>query len=258
MPIHSSAIIDPGARIGGTATVGPYCIIGSEVEIGAGTRLLAHVYIDGPTWIGEENTFYPFSSIGVASQDLKYQGERAETRIGNRNQIRESVTIHRGTKGGGLITSLGDDNLVMAYAHVAHDCRIGNHTVLANAATLGGHVIVEDWARIGAFTGVHQYCRIGKHAMIGGYSVITRDVLPYSMTSEEREAKLYRANSVGLERRGYTAESINPINRAFRILRDPEVNTAKAVERLKAELAESAEVAEIIAFLESSERGFIK
>ena len=242
MSIHPSAIVHPDARVDDDAEIGPFCVVGAEVTIGARTRLKGHVFVEGPSWIGEDNLFYPFSSIGVASQDLKYQGERAETRIGNRNLIREFVTIHRGTQGGGLVTSVGDDNLLMAYTHVAHDCHIGSHCVLANATTLGGHVTVADYARIGAFSGVHQFCRIGAHSMIGGYSVITRDVAPYSTTSEEREAKLYRANSVGLERRGFSQEAINGLNKAFRFLRDPELNTAKAVEKMRAEISSSEEL----------------
>src|SRR5450432_3352636 len=162
MPIHPTAIVDPQARIAETAEIGPYCIIGAEVEIGARTRLMANLYLEGPTWIGEDNIFYPFSSVGVASQDLKYKGERAETRIGDRNKIREFVTIHRGTAGGGLVTTLGNDNLLMAYTHVAHDVRLGSNAVLANGVTLAGHVGIGDWAVIGAFTGVHQFCRIGR------------------------------------------------------------------------------------------------
>jgi UDP-N-acetylglucosamine acyltransferase len=258
MPIHPSAIIHPEARVHDSAEIGPFCVVGAEVSIGARTRLMGHVFVEGPTLIGGENLFYPYSSVGVASQDLKYKGERAETRIGNKNLIREFVTIHRGTEGGGLITSLGNDNLIMAYSHVAHDCHIGSFCVLANGTTLGGHVTVGDYARIGAFTGVHQFCRIGAHAMIGGYSVITRDVAPFSMTSEEREAKLYRANSAGLERRGFSTEAINNINKAFRFLRDPELNTARAIEKMRAEIPPGGELDELIRFLESSERGVIK
>ena len=162
MPIHPTAIIDPNARIADSADIGPYCVIGPEVEIAAGTRLMANIYLEGPTWIGQDNIFYPYSSIGVAPQDLKYKGERAETRIGDRNKIREFVTIQRGTEGGGLVTRIGDDNLLMAYVHVAHDVQIGNHTVLSNGVTFAGHVIVEDWAVIGAFSGVHQFCRVGR------------------------------------------------------------------------------------------------
>src|SRR5581483_4665711 len=182
MAIHPAAIVDPQAKISESAEIGPHCIVGADVEIGARTRLMAHVYVEGVTRIGADNIFFPYSTVGVASQDLKYRGERAETQIGDRNKVREFVTIHRGTEGGGLVTSIGDDNLLMAYVHVAHDVIIGNHTVLANGVTFAGHVTVEDWAVIGAFSGVHQFCRVGRHAMIGGYSVITQDVLPFSTT----------------------------------------------------------------------------
>jgi UDP-N-acetylglucosamine acyltransferase len=202
MPIHPTAIVDPAARVDPSADIGPYSILGPEVEIGARTRLMAHVYVEGPTWIGEDNLFFPYSTVGVASQDLKYRGERAETRIGRRNRIREFVTIHRGTGGGGALTSIGDDNLLMAYVHVAHDVHIGSRTILGNAVTFGGHVTVGDWAGIGAFSGVHQFCRIGRHCYIGGYSVVTQDVLPYSMTVSPREVKTFGANRTGLERRG--------------------------------------------------------
>src|SRR6266404_756006 len=154
MAIHPTAIVDSQARIAASAEVGPFCIIGADVEIGERTRLMAHVYVEGVASIGEDNLFYPYTTVGVAPQDLKYQGERSETRIGNRNKIREFVTIHRGTEGGGLVTRIGDDNLLMAYVHVAHDVQVGNNTVLSHGATLGGHVLVEDWAIVGAYTGV--------------------------------------------------------------------------------------------------------
>lgn len=258
MPIHPTAIVDPAARIHPEADVGPYCVIGADVEIGARTRLMGHLFIEGPTWIGEDNLFFPYSTVGVASQDLKYKGERTETRIGSRNRIREFVTIHRGTAGGGGVTSLGDDNLIMAYAHIAHDARIGSHCILGNAATLAGHVTIGDWATIEAFSGVHQFCRIGRHAFVGGYSVITRDVLPYSMTVTPRESKLYGANKVGLERRGFSAESIQALHKAFRLLRSESLNTSQALERIRQEVPATAEVAELAEFIRSSERGIIK
>src|SRR5579862_6147110 len=167
MPIHPTAIIHPGAQIAATADIGPYSIIGPDVKIGERTRTIAHVFLDGRLEIGEDNVFFPYSTVGVASQDLKYHGEPSETRIGSRNQIREFVTIHRGTEGGGMLTSIGDDNLLMAYVHVAHDTRVGSHIVISHAATLGGHVTVEDWAIVGASSGVHQFCRVGRHAFIG-------------------------------------------------------------------------------------------
>jgi len=258
MPVHPTAIVDPAARIHPDADVGPYCIIGPDVEIGARTRLMGHLFIEGPAWIGEDNIFFPYSTIGVASQDLKYRGERTETRIGSRNRIREFVTIHRGTAGGGGITCLGDDNLIMAYAHIAHDARIGSHCILGNAATLAGHVTIGDWAIIEAFSGVHQFCRIGRHAFVGGYSVITQDVLPYSMTVTPRESKLYGANKVGLERRGFPPESIQALHKAFRFLRSQSLNTSQAIEKIREEVPPTAEIAELIDFIRSSERGIIK
>ena len=258
MPVHASAIVDPRASIAETADIGPYCIVGSEVEIGAGTRLMAHVYLEGPAHIGEDNLFFPYSTVGVASQDLKYAGERAETRIGNRNKIREFVTIHRGTQGGGLETRIGDDNLLMAYVHVAHDVHVGNRVVMANAVTLGGHVVVGDWAVIGASTGVHQYCRIGRHAIIGGYSVVTQDVLPFSNTVSERAIKVYGANRIGLERRGFARETIEHLQTAMRLLTRAGLNTTQAVERIRAEIPACAEVDELLAFVADSPRGVIK
>jgi UDP-N-acetylglucosamine acyltransferase len=258
MPIHSTAIVHPTARIASTADIGPYCIIGEEVEIGAGTRLMANVYAEGPTWIGEENIFYPYTTVGVASQDLKYKGEPAETRIGARNRIREFVTIHRGTEGGGLVTRLGDDNLLMAYVHVAHDVQVGNNAVLANGVTLGGHVMVGDWAIVGAFTGVHQFCRIGRHAFIGGYSVVTQDVLPYSTSVSEREIHVFGANRTGLERRGFGSERVEALHKAFRLLSRAGLNTSQAVERIRAEIETTPELDELLAFIAASQRGFVK
>jgi len=258
MPVHSTAVISPEAHIDPSAEIGPYCIIGPEVEIGAGTRLMGHVYIEGPTFIGRENIFFPFCSIGVASQDLKYKGERAETRIGDRNRIREFVTIHRGTAGGGGLTSIGDDNLLMAYVHIAHDVRIGNHTILANGATIGGHVTVGDWAVIAALSGVHQFCRIGRHAMVGAASAVTQDVLPYSMTVSERPIRVFGANKTGLERRGFPAATIDRLHKVFRILSRSGLNTSQAIERIQAEVPPGPEVEEILAFIRSSERGVIK
>jgi len=258
MPLHPTAIVDARARVHPDAEIGPFCIVGPEVEIGAGTRMLAHVFVEGPAWIGEGNLFYPYSTVGVASQDLKYKGERSETRIGNRNKIREFATIHRGTQGGGLLTSIGDDNLLMAYVHVAHDVKVMNNTVLANGVTLGGHVIVEDWAVVGAFTGVHQFCRVGRHAMVGGYSVVTQDILPYSMTVSTREIKVFGANKTGLERRGFSPEVIECLQQAFRLLTHAKLNTSQAVAQIRQDVQGVAEVDEVLAFLEASERGVVK
>lgn len=258
MPIHPTAIVDPTSKIADSADIGPYCIIGAGVEIGARSRLMAHVFTEGPLVIGEDNLFYPYSSIGVAPQDLKYRGERSETRIGSRNIIREFVTINRGTEGGGMVTSIGDDNLVMAYTHIAHDAQVGNHIVLANGATVGGHVVVGDWAWVGAFTGLHQFCRVGRHAIIGGYSVITQDVMPFSNTTTPRESKSFGANKVGLERRGFPAVTVDSLHKALRLLTRSGLNTTQAIERIRQEIPPCDEVDELVRFIESSGRGVIK
>jgi len=258
MPIHPTAIVDPAARISESAEIGPYAIIGPEVEIGPRTRLMAHNYIEGPTWIGEDNVFFPYSSIGVASQDLKYKGERAETRIGDRNRIREFVTIHRGTEGGGLVTSIGSDNLLMVYAHVAHDVHVGNHVILGNSVGVAGHVSIGDWADLSPFSGVHQFCRIGRHAFVGPYSVVKQDVLPYSLTSNKPELGVFGANSIGLERRGFGKSSIEALQTTFRLLTRSGLNTTQAIERIRAEVPACSEVEEVLDFIRSSERGVIK
>ena len=258
MAIHPSAIVEASARIADTAEIGPYCIIGAGVEIGARTRLTAHVCVEGVTTIGEDNVFYPYATVGVASQDLKYKGERSMTRIGDRNTIREFVSIHRGTQGGGLVTIIGSDNLLMAYTHVAHDVHIGNHTILGNGVTFAGHVTVRDWVVIEAFSGVHQFCRVGQHAFIGGYSVITQDVLPYSLTVTPRESKVFGENKVGLERRGFSSDTIEALHKVFRVLTKSGLNTTQAVERIRNEVESTAEVEELLGFIASSERGFIK
>jgi UDP-N-acetylglucosamine acyltransferase len=255
--IHPTAIVAPGARIAASAHIGPYCIIGDAVEIGEDCELTAHTFIEGPTRIGARNRFHPYSTIGVASQDLKYQGERTETAIGDDNTIREFVTIHRGTAGGGGLTSVGDHCLIMAYAHIAHDCRIANHVVVANGVTLAGHVVIEEHVTVGAFSGIHQFCRIGRQAIVGGYSVITQDVLPFSNTVSERSSKAYGVNKVGLERRGFSPERLAALHHAFKLLLNSKLNTSQALERLRAE-GMTADVEQLVAFIESSERGVIK
>jgi len=258
MPVHPTTLIDPKASIAESAEIGPYCIIGADVEIGARTRVMAHVCMEGPMTIGEDNVFYPFSTVGLAPQDLKYKGERSATRIGNRNRVREFVTIHRGTEGGGMLTSIGDDNLLMANVHVAHDVQAGSHIVFGHGATMGGHITVEDWAVISAGSAVHQYCRIGQHSIVGGYSVITQDVLPYSMTVTEREVRVFGANKTGLERRGVSAERIDELHKSFRLLTKSGLNTTQALERIEAEIPASAERDTLIEFIRTAKRGFIK
>jgi UDP-N-acetylglucosamine acyltransferase len=258
MPVHPTAIVDPTASIAQSAEIGPYCTIGADVRIGPRTRVMAHVCMEGPLVIGEDNVFYPFSTVGLAPQDLKYKGERSETRIGDRNRVREFVTIHRGTEGGGMMTSIGDDNLLMAYVHVAHDAHVGNRVVLANAVTLGGHVTVGDWTVIGASTGVHQFCRVGRHSIIGGYSVVTQDVLPFSNTVSERGTKVFGANRTGLERRGFERATIEKLHKTFRLLTKSGLNTTQALERIEAEIPASPERDALIEFIRTARRGFIK
>jgi UDP-N-acetylglucosamine acyltransferase len=258
MPVHPTAIVHAGARIDSSAEIGPYCVVGDEVEIGARTRLMAHVFVEGVTTIGEDNVFYPYSTVGVASQDKKYHGERAFTKIGDGNTIREFVTIHRGTEGGGLVTDIGNGNLLMAYVHIAHDARIGSGNILANAVTLAGHVTIADNANIGACSGVHQFCRVGRESFIGGYSVVTQDVMPFSSVVSEREIRVFGANRVGLERRNFAKDSIESLQTALRILTRSGLNTSQAVEKIRAEVPPCAEVDELLEFIASSPRGVIK
>ena len=258
MAVHPSAIVDPAAAIDASAEIGPYCVIGPDVRIGSRSRLMAHVYVDGVTTIGEDNYFYPYSTVGVAPQDLKYRGERSSTVIGDRNQIREFCTIHRGTDGGGRLTTISDDNLLQAYAHVAHDCHIGSRCILSHSATLGGHVTVEDYAAVGAHCGVHQFCRIGAHCYIGGFSVITQDVLPYSLVVSERRTRISDVNRIGLERRGFRSEEIRALHRAFRILAKSGLNTDQALARIAVKVTEFPSLRQIRKFIRESERGFVK
>ncbi|OFW00368.1 MAG: acyl-[acyl-carrier-protein]--UDP-N-acetylglucosamine O-acyltransferase [Acidobacteria bacterium RIFCSPLOWO2_02_FULL_60_20] len=256
--IHPTAVIHSGARLGPNVRVGPYCIIGDEVVIEDDTELIAQVYVDGPLTVGPANRFFPYSSIGVIPQDKKFRGERTETIIGKGNTFREFVTVHRGTAGGGGLTRIGDDNWIMAYAHVAHDCIVGSHTVLANGTTLAGHVVIEDYATVGAFSGIHQYCRIGRHSIVGGYSVITQDVLPFSKTVSERETRVFGVNTVGLERHGFSQERREGLSRAFRHLISSKLNTTQAIAKIREGAEDSEEIQELLRFIETSERGFIK
>jgi UDP-N-acetylglucosamine acyltransferase len=258
MAIHPTAIVDPKSKIHPSCTIGPYCVIGPEVQLGEGCRVASHVAIEGPTKIGADNGFFPFTSIGLAPQDITYAGEPTRLEIGDHNVIREFVTINRGTVKGGGCTRVGDHNLIMAYTHIAHDCQIGSHIIMANGATLGGHVTVEDWANVGALCPVHHFVRIGTHSIIGGGSTITRDVLPFSKTSAERGTQAYGLNAVGLERRGFSKERIKKLHQAYRVLLASKLNTSQALERLKAEGDCGEDVELLIRFIEASERGVIK
>jgi UDP-N-acetylglucosamine acyltransferase len=254
--VHPSAVIAPGAVVPESCTVGPFCTIGPEVVLGENCTLVSHVVLDGRTRVGSGNIIYPFSSIGVPPQDLKYAGEPTETLVGDDNAIRESVTISRGTVGGGGITRLGSGNLLMTCVHIGHDSKVGSHCILANAATLAGHVIIEDYATVGAFSPVHQHCTVGKYSFVGGGTIVTQDVLPFSKTSSRRENKAFGVNSVGLERRGFSPERIRGLQKAFRLLLVSKLNTAQALEKIR-EL-EGEDVALLIGFIERSERGVIK
>lgn len=258
MSIHPTAIVDPRAKVHSSCKIGPYCVIGPEVELGEGCHLVSHVAIEGPTKIGTDNGFFPFSSIGMAPQDLSYAGEPTRLEIGDHNEIREFVTINRGTVKGGGLTRLGSHTLVMAYTHIAHDCQVGDHVILANAATLGGHVTVEDWAQVGALCPVHHFVRIGKHAFVGGGTTVTKDVLPFSKTSAERGTHAYGLNAVGLERRGFSKERINKIHHAYKLLLASKLNTSQALQKLKAEPDRGEDADSLIQFIESSERGVVK
>ena len=256
--IHTSAIVDPGARVPDSCKIGPFCVIEDGVELGEHCELLSHVHLGGPSKIGDHNRFFPFSAVGLPPQDLKYAGEPTRLEMGAHNTIREYVTINRGTVGGGGLTRIGSHCLIMAYSHIAHDCHVADHVIMANAATLGGHVTVEEWAVVGALCPVHQFVRIGAHAYIGGGTTITKDVLPFSKTVAYRDTRAFGLNAVGLERRGYSRERVHKIHHAYKLLLASKLNTSQALERLKAESDRGEDVDMLIRFIESSERGVIK
>ena len=255
--IHPSAVVSTRARVGRDCHIGPYSIVGDEVELGDSVRLESHCVVDGKTTIGAGTHVFPFVSIGLAPQDLKYKGEPSETRIGKRNHIREFVTIHRGSAGGGMLTQIGDDCLIMAQAHIAHDCKLGDGVIMANAATLAGHVTIEDRANVGAYSGVHQFCRVGREAYIGGYSVVVKDALPFAL-SVGNHARCFGLNTTGMKRRGYSREVIKSLHHAFRLLLSSKLNTSQALEQIKELTPDCQEIAELVRFIETSERGVIK
>jgi UDP-N-acetylglucosamine acyltransferase len=258
MTIHPTAILDPAAKVHPSCNIGPYCVIGADVQLGERCTLHSHVTMEGPTKIGNDNSFFPFSSIGLAPQDISYAGEPTRLEIGDHNVIREFVTINRGTIKGGGLTRVGNRTLIMAYVHVAHDCVIGDDVILANAATLGGHVTVEEWATVGALCPVHHFVRIGAHSFIGGGTTITRDVLPFSKTVAARDTHAYGLNATGLERRGFTKDRIRKLHHAYKVLLTSKLNTTQALDKLKAEHDRGEDVEMLIRFIEASERGVIK
>jgi UDP-N-acetylglucosamine acyltransferase len=258
MAIHPSAVVDPSVHVPDSCTIGPFCLVGPGVELGEHCELVSHVSLSGPTKLGDHNRIFPFASVGMGPQDLSYKGEPTRLEIGSHNEIREYVTIHRGTVKGGALTKIGSHCLFMAYAHIAHDCFIGDHVIMANAATLAGHVTVEDWAVVGALSPVHQFVTIGKHSYIGGGTTITQNVMPFSKTCAVRDVHSYGPNSIGLERRGFSKERIRQIHKAFRILLAAKLNTSQALERIEREVEPTEDVTMLLEFIRKSERGVVK
>lgn len=249
--IHSTAIVEPGAKLEANVRIGPYCIVGRDVELGDNVELVSHVVVAGRTRIGPRTRIYPFASIGHPPQDLKYKGEPSRLVIGADNTIREHVTMSPGTAGGGLLTTVGDHGLFMVASHVAHDCRVGNHVVLANNATIGGHVILEDWVILGGLAAVHQFVRIGKHAIIGGMSGVENDVIPYGSVMGDR-ARLAGLNVVGLKRRGFDRDALHDIRRAFRLLFADEGTMAERLTDVAELFPDNEPVMEIVRFIQTS------
>jgi UDP-N-acetylglucosamine acyltransferase len=256
--VDSRAIVSPSARIGCRVRIDAFAVAGDEVELGDGCVLQHHAVVHGPSKLGRENRVYPFAVVGGDPQDLTYKGERVFLEVGDANEFREFSTVNRGTIKGGGTTRLGSHNLIMSYAHIGHDCQVGNHTIFVNGATLAGHVIVDDYATVGNFSPVHQFCRVGRHAYIGAHTVITQDVLPFSKVVSPRETQCYGANTVGLARNGFSPERIHPIEQAYRLLLRSKLNTAQAVEQMRETLSDSEDVLNMIRFIESAERGITK
>ncbi len=259
--VHPTALVDPAAELAEDVEVGPYCVVGPNVRLGTGTVLLAHVVVDGRTTIGRANRFFPYCSIGGAPQDKKYGGEDTELVIGDGNTVRECCTISLGTTQGGGVTRIGNDNWIMAYAHIAHDCLVGDHTILANNATLAGHVTLGDWAILGGMSAVHQFCLVGTHAMAGGGSIVLRDVPPYVICSGN-PAEPHGINTEGLKRRGFEAETINALRRAYKTLYRESLTTAEAIAALESSTAGSPAASDAVArfrdFVQKSQRGIIR
>jgi UDP-N-acetylglucosamine acyltransferase len=256
--IDPTALVHPRAVVGAGTTIGPHAVVGPHVRLGANCVVGASAVIDGWTDVGDETEIFPFASIGLIPQDLKFRGEPTKLAIGRRNIFREFVTINRGTQGGGGVTEIGDRNVFMAYVHVAHDCHVGNDTIFGPHATLGGHVTVEDFANISAGSAVHQFCRVGRHGFIGGYSVVTKDALPFARTVGSRPARIFGVNSIGLMRRGLSADVIEKLKRSFRYLLQSKLNTTKALQHIQRDKSLAcAEVDYLLDFIRSSQRGVI-
>jgi UDP-N-acetylglucosamine acyltransferase len=256
--IHPQAIVAPSAKLGEGVKIGAFAVLGEYVELGDGCELLAHAAVQGPAKFGKMNVFHPFSVIGGDPQDYTYRGERTELVAGDDNIFREYVTVNRGTQKGGGTTKLGNGNFFLAYSHVGHDCQIGSHTLFVNGATLAGHVTVEDFVTVGAFCPVHQFCRLGRYAYVGAATVITQDVPPFSKIVTERETRNFGINAIGLERKGFSPERLQALKAAYRLLLRSKLNTSQAITEMRKSLADSADVRELIEFIESAERGIVK
>jgi UDP-N-acetylglucosamine acyltransferase len=256
--IHPTAIIDSKAELGNDVSIGPYCMVGPNVKLGNGTRLLSHVVMEGWTTVGEMNTFFPFSAIGAVPQDLKYKGEKTELIIGNHNTIRELVTLNLGTVQGGGKTTLGDHNLLMSYVHFGHDCRVGNHCIIANSVQLAGHVLIEDFANIGGMAGLTQFVRVGTHAYVAGKSTVDRDVPPFSVVVGERPCEIKGANIIGLRRKGYKPDVITAINEAIKLWKRTDVIKEQCLLEIETQYGEIPEVMQFVGFIRKSENGSVK
>ncbi len=256
--IHPQAVVAAGAKLGPGVKVGALAVVGEEAELGEGCIVHPHAVVGGPAKFGRNNVFYPCCAIGGDPQDYTYRGERTELVVGDGNIFRECVTISRGTQKGGGATTIGNGNFFLASSHVGHDCHIGNQTLFVNGATLAGHVTVEDFVTIGAFSPVHQFCRLGRYAYIGAATVITQDVPPYSLVVTERKTKTFGVNTVGLERKGFSKERLETLNRAFRLLLRSKLNTTQALAEMRAKLGGSEDVQELVRFIETAERGIVK
>jgi UDP-N-acetylglucosamine acyltransferase len=256
--IHPHAVVVPGARIAAGVEVGAFAVIGAEVELGEGCTVHPHAVLQGPAKFGRGNIFHSFSCVGGDPQDFTFSGERTYLVTGDANIFREYVTVSRGTAKGGGTTTLGSGNLFLAYSHVGHDCHVGSHTLFVNGATLAGHVVVQDFATIGAFSPVHQFCRIGRYAYIGASTVITQDVPPFSKVVTERETKSFGINAIGLERKGFSEERLRALKKAYRLLLRSKMNTSQALVKMRDLASDSADVLELVKFIEAAERGIVK
>jgi UDP-N-acetylglucosamine acyltransferase len=255
--IHETAVVDRRAEIDSDVEIGPYSLVGKHVRVGKGCRVKSHVVIEGRTTLGEGNVLFQFATVGSVPQDLKYKGEPSELIIGDRNTIREFVSLNPGTTGGGMVTRVGDGNLLMMYCHIAHDCILGSHNIIANGATLGGHVVIEDYVIVGGLVGIHQFTKIGRGAILGAGSMVSKDVPPYCNATGDR-ARLHGLNLEGLKRRGFEREKVEALKKAYRIMFRSKLTTGAAIAKIRRELSGYAEAQQLVTFIENSQRGICR